>query len=177
MLIATAMAYYHDALIADGIDSFLVRHNRLSSFYWGPSPNSLVLVDTVIARYSRTFLIDEEVIEDFFVSLQTHGNVLNRTGGAAELEEALYCLANGNGSPVYLDKSLIRPRGILTWALQRAGLDGPCTVAGIYARMGDAAIETLGALGTGGGSIAVRVLAGASAFTDLYDYFDYGLNC
>lgn len=177
MLIATTMAYYHDALIEDGIDSFLVRHNRLSSFYWGPSPESLILVDTVIARYSRTFLIDEQIVEDFFEALETHGNVLQKTGGISELEEALYCLANGNGSPVYLDNSVIRPRGLFTWILQQTGNDGPCTPAGIFARMGDAAVETLGATGSGGNYIALRVISGGSAFADLYDYYSYMLGC
>ena len=38
--------------------------------------------------------------------------------------------------------------------------------ARVFARMGDAAVETLGSLGSGGGSITLRIISGGRAVGD-----------
>jgi hypothetical protein len=160
---------FHDELLKDGIDSFMVRDMKMGLII----SSSSIALDSMIERYVEYHQMDFNIVHDFFYTLLEHKEFILNTSNREAIIDGIICYGiNSTGSK----EGQLVVRGIFTTIAGWLGQGGPCTAGGIFGRLFDAAASTTGAL------IATPIpiingLAWMNAANDFREYIRYDLDC
>lgn len=164
-----AVGLFHDEILKDGIDSFLVRDMKMSLII----SSSSIPLDSMIERYVEYHQMDYNIVHDYFYTLLEHKEFILNTSNRDAIIDGIICYGiNSTGS---IEGQLV-VRGIFTKIADLLGQGGPCTLGGIFGRLFDAAASTTAALFTTPVPF-INGIAWANAGHDLYEYMSYALAC
>lgn len=172
-ILGYAMGEYVDELAKDGLDSFFIRDSILKGMvtdWFNQSNDTLIPLDTIIEYIHVVHSADEDIVKNYFMVILDHSEYLIDTMRYEELISAGFCYAS-NYNPGF------QTRGWASYLLSSiTGESGPCTFAGLYGRVIDAAVDTVGFMSGIGSVKKIRnILSGGWNAFALYDLYHYAL--